>query len=76
MFEIGFWELVVVVIVALCVFDLKRFPALMRVCGRHLARGKQLFASIKNELQIEFERDSHGSLPSPDDKKPGSSFSD
>lgn len=56
MFQIGFGELLVVLIVALWVFGPERLPALARVCGRYIARGRQSYLAIKNEFQDEFNK--------------------
>jgi len=56
MFEIGFWELVVVGIVALWVLGPERLPAVARVCGRWLLRAKHSYQTVKNEFTEEFRR--------------------
>lgn len=56
MFQIGFWELVVVAVVALCVFGPDRLPAIARVGGRWLTRAKQTYFNIKHEFDQEFQR--------------------
>jgi sec-independent protein translocase protein TatB len=56
MFEIGFWELVVVGIVALLAFGPAKLPAIARVLARYLLRAKNSFQSIKNEFEQEFQK--------------------
>ncbi len=56
MFQIGFGELLVVMIVALWVFGPERLPALARVCGRWLAKTRQSYLAIKQEVQEEFNK--------------------
>lgn len=56
MFEIGFWELVVVGIVALWVLGPSRLPAVARVVARWLLRAKNSYQSIKQEFVDEFEK--------------------
>ncbi len=56
MFEIGFWELVVVGVVALWVLGPSRLPAVARVFARWLIRAKNSYQSIKQEFVDEFER--------------------
>jgi sec-independent protein translocase protein TatB len=53
MFQIGFWEIVVVIVVALWVLGPKRLPAVARVCGRSLSRAKQSYLNLKNEISEE-----------------------
>lgn len=53
MFQIGFWELVVVFIVALTVLGPERLPAVARVLGRWILRAKQTYLSLKNEIDAE-----------------------
>jgi sec-independent protein translocase protein TatB len=55
MFQIGFWELVVVAVVALWVFGPERLPAIARVCGRYIIRAKNSVLAIKNEISEEFD---------------------
>lgn len=56
MFEIGFWELVVVGIVALWVLGPERLPAVARVCGRWFLRAKHSYQMVKNEFTQEFNK--------------------
>ncbi len=58
MFEIGFWELVVVGIVALWVLGPSRLPAVARVLARYFVRAKNSYQHIKQEFEQEFERSS------------------
>ncbi len=56
MFEIGFWELVVVGLVALWVLGPSRLPAVAKVCARWLIRAKQTAQNIKSEFDQEFQK--------------------
>lgn len=58
MFEIGFWELVVVGLLALWALGPERLPAVARVCGRWLLRAKHSYQTIRNEFMTEFQRTS------------------
>lgn len=58
MFEIGFWELVVVGIVALWAFGPSKLPAITRVLARYLIRAKNSIQTIKNEFEQEIQRTS------------------
>lgn len=53
MFQVGFGELVVVLIVALWVFGPERLPALARVCGRYIGKTRQSYLAIKQEFEEE-----------------------
>jgi sec-independent protein translocase protein TatB len=64
MFEIGFWELVVVGVVALWVLGPERLPGVLRVCARWLIRFKHSFQTIQREFTKEFEQTSRN-LSSP-----------
>jgi len=50
MFEIGFWELVIVMIVALWALGPKHLPILARLVGRWLARMKQSYLALRAEF--------------------------
>ncbi len=56
MFEIGFWELVVVGVVALWVLGPSRLPAVARVCAKWFIRAKQTAQNIKNEFDHELQK--------------------
>ncbi|MGE3318385.1 MAG: twin-arginine translocase TatA/TatE family subunit [Candidatus Berkiella sp.] len=56
MFQVGFGEIVVVIIVALWAFGPERLPALARVCGRYIGRTRQSFLAIKQEFQDELNK--------------------
>lgn len=53
MFQIGFWECVVVVIVAVFVLGPERLPAVARMAGRYYQRLKHLAYSVKHEFDLE-----------------------
>lgn len=55
MFDIGFWELIVVAIVALFVIGPEKLPAVARVLSRRLGHLKNSYTKIKNEVLHEFE---------------------
>jgi len=50
MFQIGFWELVVVLIVAVICVKPEQMPTLARFFGNLLRRAKKIFFEFKNEL--------------------------
>ena len=47
MFQIGFWEVILVLVVALIVFGPERLPGLARVGGRLVRRTRQFIDSLK-----------------------------
>lgn len=49
MFQIGFWELVVVAIVALFAFGPDKLPLFAKLAGRWLGKLKQTYQSIQQE---------------------------
>lgn len=51
MFQIGFWELVVVAIVALWVLGPEKLPAFARLAGKALSRAKKVFVELKREYE-------------------------
>ncbi len=55
MFDIGFWELALIGIVALLVVGPDRLPALARAAGIWLGRIRHFMASVKTD----FEREMH-----------------
>jgi len=52
-FDIGFWELSLIVIVALVVVGPERLPKLIRVTGLWLGRANASLQSIRNEISNE-----------------------
>lgn len=50
MFQIGFWELIVVFVVALIFIKPEQMPALARFFGTVLKRAKRIVFDFKNEL--------------------------
>ena len=53
MFDIGFWELSLIVIVALVVVGPERLPKLIRVTGLWLGRANASIQSIRSEISRE-----------------------
>lgn len=53
MFDIGFWELSLIVIVALVVVGPERLPRLIRVTGLWLGRANASLQSIRSEISRE-----------------------
>lgn len=55
MFDVGFWELAVIFVVALVVVGPERMPGLIRTTGQWLGRMQR----VARELRAEFEREAH-----------------
>lgn len=53
MFDIGFWEISLIVVVALIVVGPERLPKLIRVTGLWLGRAQASLQSIRNEISKE-----------------------
>lgn len=55
MFDVGFWELVLVGVVALIVIGPERLPKAARVAGMWLGRARRTLASVKTEIDRELK---------------------
>ena len=53
MFDVGFWELLLIAVVALLVIGPKRLPAVARTVGLWVGRGKRLISSVKADIEQE-----------------------
>ncbi len=53
MFDIGFWELFLIAVVALVVVGPERLPKLVRVTGLWIGRATASFQSIRSEISRE-----------------------
>lgn len=53
MFDIGFWELVVVAIVALLVVGPERLPGLARDAGKWISRARRFINNTRREIETE-----------------------
>lgn len=53
MFDIGFWELLLIAVIALVVVGPERLPRLVRTSGLWLGRARASLQSIKNEISRE-----------------------
>lgn len=60
MFDIGFWELMLVALVALIVLGPDRIPKVARFVGRSYARLRAIMTEIKNEIEKESGGSSRG----------------
>ena len=55
MFDIGFWELSIIGIVALLVIGPERLPAVARTVGKYVGRANRFVANIKNDISKELK---------------------
>ncbi len=55
MFEIGFWELVMVGVVALLVVGPERLPSLARTAGLWVGKARRMIADVKAEVDRELQ---------------------
>ncbi len=54
MFDVGFWEMVLVGVVALVVIGPKDLPRVARLAGLWLGRARRTLSSVKDEIDREF----------------------
>ncbi len=57
MFDIGFWELILISIIALVFIGPERLPGAIRTVGRFVRTTKSMANNIKNELSQELQID-------------------
>jgi len=55
MFDIGFSEMFMVLVIALIVIGPERLPAVAKKMGRFIGKAKRTFENVKREVQSEFE---------------------
>lgn len=55
MFDIGFWEILLIAVVALIVVGPERLPRLIRVTGLWFGRAQASLQSIRNEITRELQ---------------------
>lgn len=55
MFDVGFWELVLVGVVALLVFGPERLPRVAREAGLWVRKARSMVASVKSEIDHELQ---------------------
>jgi sec-independent protein translocase protein TatB len=57
MFEFGFWELVLILVLILVVAGPERLPGIVRTLGRWAGRAKALAGQLKDEFEREVHAD-------------------
>ncbi len=55
MFDVGFWELVLIAVVALVVIGPERLPKVARIAGLWVGRARRTLASVKDEIDRELK---------------------
>ena len=55
MFDIGFWELALIALVALIVIGPERLPKVARTAGLWLGRGRRFIANVKADIDREIK---------------------
>jgi len=56
MFDIGFWELALIGVVALLVVGPEKFPGLIRSVGYWLGRAREVASTLKSEIDMELDK--------------------
>ena len=56
MFDIGFWELAIIFVVALLVVGPQRLPGLVRSAAYWLGRARQMTSDVKSEIAAELDK--------------------
>jgi len=56
MFDIGFWELAIIGVVALLVIGPERLPAVARTLGYWLGKAKQFVGSVQTDINKEISK--------------------
>ena len=55
MFDVGFWELSIIALVALVVIGPERLPKVARTAGHGLGRGRRFVANVKADIDKEIK---------------------
>ena len=59
MFDVGFWELLIIGLVALLVIGPERLPGVARTTGAWLGRAKRFVTDVKSEIDEELRTEEH-----------------
>lgn len=60
MFDIGFWELVVIAVIALLVVGPERLPELVRETGRWVRAARRFVTDTRYQIERELDLDTRG----------------
>lgn len=55
MFDIGFWEIIILVLVALLVVGPERLPGLARELGRFVGKARRFINSVRSDIEQELQ---------------------
>jgi sec-independent protein translocase protein TatB len=55
MFDVGFWELTIIAVVALIVIGPERLPKVARTAGHWIGRGRRFVSSVKADIDKEIQ---------------------
>ena len=64
MFDIGFWELVIIAVIALLVVGPEKLPGLIREVMKWVRTVRRFVSTTKRELETELMLDMHKDFPS------------
>ena len=56
MFDIGFWEIIVIAVVALVVVGPERFPGMIRKIGYWVGQFRRMASAVKSEFEQEVDK--------------------
>jgi len=56
MFDIGFWEIVLIAVVALVVVGPERFPGMVKKAGYWVGQFRRMANAVKSEIQLEVDK--------------------
>lgn len=57
MFEVGFWELAIIAVVALLVVGPEKLPSLARTVGLYVGKIRRMVAQVKDDIEREVQAD-------------------
>jgi sec-independent protein translocase protein TatB len=57
MFDIGFWELILIAVVALVVIGPERLPGLARTAGMWIGKARRFLGSVRADIERELKAD-------------------
>ena len=57
MFDIGFWELVMIAVVALVVVGPDKLPGVARTAGKWVGRARRFVSDVKNDIDRELKQE-------------------
>lgn len=53
MFDIGFWEIAIIGVIALLVLGPERLPRVARTAGKYLSKARRTWSSVRREIERE-----------------------